>query len=925
MKSLFARLLGEDPSEAYNAHKYAIEAPRLYGAAQPGRRAPPQQQPSAQEPVSLGCWVVPPENNEITGARRQLVSDGVVPRVPQEIAVAAPCQGPQTTSALYGPETFLTPFDRAQDMVATGSLINTYTGEVSSCFEDGLPPPDRQPGDVQRERKSAQLRLLAAEGNAPAGRHKREQEDPMQAGDSGKILTASMYRVNAGVQHERAERSERDLYFNRNELAPTELMQTRNPFGFDGYSNRIRIQPYMPVTQELDNKSWAPNATLLPGTSTAPRAAHRLSVDARPGAVGPSECCTHTEPGQLLAQVRPSSAARDAQRESKFNVAAELYGNGAPQGPRELREARAQASRAGGAEYRDGGLCASAESVLETLRGAPTFEAARSCQAIAAQAHAGAQRARANGSSEAASRSSAAPPSACAVTAAQMEELPLEARPQHRPIPQANFERTGLAGELATARPERDSATCGSQNARGPEGAAASGGAVEGGYEAFPSAQTRAHVLPSAANVPGEQETRKEAHQSAQTRAHGAVTAATAPGEQQVRRGASQPSAERRPDALPAGACAWNQTSTSQERPLWRSKPARSDVAASATSAHGSRRHTLRPEWLVNPGSGSVTYGNSLAAPPAAGVASAKLIVPTRAYAQAESTSLVNASAHRSTWRRAMDAPVAGVAPSPSWSAPGVLAAALEVQRIGEPQVNAPRCEASYTANFASTGATSVRAEELRRGGTQGVCAPQAPPAAGAMELHAETAHERVGAECFGERACGAPAGEASLRALRALASSACADAPAEAALALCGSTLLRAPTAPPDEERAWRGGALEIAARKDPSAFFVSDARGLHDVFRPVFALVGGDVSEDPLRRFGLGVREWRPEVIIASAPSRADARLVERTNIGRLHTPQRREPAVARSPKAVPRIRSGLARALADQVTSRCEEVVE
>ena len=214
MKSLIARLIGEDPSEAYVADKYALEPPRLYGAPQPGRRVVPQQQPAAQEPVPFGCWIVPPEIQETTGGRRQLVSDGVVPRVSREVAVSAPCSA--STTALYEPETFLTPFDRAQDMVATGTLINTYTGEVASCFEDGLPPPDRTPGDAVRERKSAQLRLLAASGNPPAPRHKKEQEDPIQPGDAGRIRTRGMYSVSLGVQKEHAERQGRDLYFNRN-------------------------------------------------------------------------------------------------------------------------------------------------------------------------------------------------------------------------------------------------------------------------------------------------------------------------------------------------------------------------------------------------------------------------------------------------------------------------------------------------------------------------------------------------------------------------------------------------------------------------------------------------------------------------------------------------------------------------------------
>ena len=385
MKSLIARLIGEDPSEAYVADKYAPEPPRLYGAPQPGRRVAPQQQPAAQEPVPFGCWIVPPEIQETTGGRRQLVSDGVVPRVSREVAVSAPCSA--STTALYEPETFLTPFDRAQDMVATGTLINTYTGEVASCFEDGLPPPDRTPGDAVRERKSAQLRLLAASGNPPAPRHKKEQEDPIQPGDAGRIRTRGLYSVSLGVQKEHAERQGRDLYFNRNELAPTEMMQTRNPFGFDGYNNRVRIQPYMPTTQELDTKSWTPNPTLLPGFGkNAARAATRLRADALPGAEGPR---TYAEAEPLPPAVQAGDTNRGAQNDAAFHVRLELYGHAAPP-TCALREDR-QVARCGAVEQAGGVLCASAESVLATLRDVPGMELGGACD-VAAQAHAGAQR-----------------------------------------------------------------------------------------------------------------------------------------------------------------------------------------------------------------------------------------------------------------------------------------------------------------------------------------------------------------------------------------------------------------------------------------------------------------------------------------------------------------------------------------------------
>uniref|UniRef100_A0A6C0BZY6 Uncharacterized protein n=1 Tax=viral metagenome TaxID=1070528 RepID=A0A6C0BZY6_9ZZZZ len=404
MRAVIAHLIGEDPAVPYDAEKYTLQraidgslhvdaqnqrnnfklesqdhAPRVYGSPmqESGTGEARHPPPNSQEPASLGCWIVPPENYEISGARRQLATDAVHPRVPQQVAAGLPCTAPSNTSASYEADMFLTPFDRSQDMIATGSLINTYTGEVAACFEDAPPPPDRIAGDTVRERKGSQLRLLAAEGNVPSSsRRKKEQEDPLQPGDAGAIVPAASHRIGADVQMERAERSERDLYFNRNELAPTELMQTRNPFGFDGYSNRLRIQPFMPTTQELDNKSWIPNATARPSSTAQPRAAQRLSQDALGGREGPAGCTTHTEPGSLMANVRVEDTNRNLEGQSaKFNLcASQLYGASAqstqlvslsqPDSRPHDRGRTAVNTDVGSAV-----MCASPDSVLSTLKG----------------------------------------------------------------------------------------------------------------------------------------------------------------------------------------------------------------------------------------------------------------------------------------------------------------------------------------------------------------------------------------------------------------------------------------------------------------------------------------------------------------------------------------------------------------------------
>ena len=418
MRSILAHFLGEDPEATYDAGKYALGAqssdasapwmpsnitgaspPRLYGAPLPGGGAAPRGEASAQEAVPLGCWILPASNYEATGAQRQLRSDEVVPRVPQQIAVAQACIGAGNTVAEYVPETFLTPFDRAQAMVATGSLINTYTGEVASTFEDAMPPPDRTPGDSRRERKTSHLRLLAAEGNPRTTRRKREQENPLPAGDAGRAGLSASVRIGADVNKEKAERHVRDAYFNRTDMAPTEAQQTRNPFAFDGYNNRLRIQPFLPVTQELDAKQWTPNATLLPGSALPRRAATRLRADARPGRAGPAGCDAHLEPAaQIVSTIRLGSSTRNLEEQTTpggGGWGAQFSGATVPQEQRPLAAERSQPSSGGYAHAPQADaptICASAESVLGTLRGLGSStpclrpSAAASCGSAAAVA-----------------------------------------------------------------------------------------------------------------------------------------------------------------------------------------------------------------------------------------------------------------------------------------------------------------------------------------------------------------------------------------------------------------------------------------------------------------------------------------------------------------------------------------------------------
>jgi len=428
MKGLLGVLLGEDPQQRYDPHKFtssssapalplqrAAAAPAAAKASPPPQPLPPRaapeplqslaapqllppapeatprlygsgnqelaNNPSAQsEPVPLGCWMVS-QPGSLYPVRQQLKQDTIPLTARVQIAACNPPIGRRGTAALYEPESFMSPIETTQPVVATGSLINTYTGEVTDLFEDAMPPPDngRDAGDAVRERRQAQRRLLAAEGNVNASHRKREQQDPIQPGDAGVSTQLANFQISADVATEWNERANRDLFFNRNELAPTELEMTRNPFGFEGYNNRLRVFPYLLPTQELDDKDWTANATLLPGGEQRPqKPTPKLRKDRdRTDYLGQ---ISGQQPGaDGRGTVRRSQAARDEEgltQPGRCVNAQALYGEAAPVAIGELRlsasdsrDAKDGAGRAGLAPQLQELGVVTAASLAATLRG----------------------------------------------------------------------------------------------------------------------------------------------------------------------------------------------------------------------------------------------------------------------------------------------------------------------------------------------------------------------------------------------------------------------------------------------------------------------------------------------------------------------------------------------------------------------------
>src|SRR5205814_1827414 len=50
----------------------------------------------------------------------------------------------------YSRSLYQTPYDQTQNLISTGTLVNTYSGEVSEVFENQLPPPNTNKGAMLR-------------------------------------------------------------------------------------------------------------------------------------------------------------------------------------------------------------------------------------------------------------------------------------------------------------------------------------------------------------------------------------------------------------------------------------------------------------------------------------------------------------------------------------------------------------------------------------------------------------------------------------------------------------------------------------------------------------------------------------------------------------------------------------------------------
>jgi hypothetical protein len=158
------------------------------------------------------------------------------------------------TSSLYE-----TPYDTTQNLISTGILYNTYTGESYETFENQLPPPNTIKGQIpDYQLQQINPRLLHLNGgynhhNPPPRKQEllSESFNPVDIKGGSNPWGSQLY--TAQIRDEMQKMVSRDIYNNRDgDYAVEPSMNGDKPQGYIGLVPRNQYRPYIPPTQEIN-------------------------------------------------------------------------------------------------------------------------------------------------------------------------------------------------------------------------------------------------------------------------------------------------------------------------------------------------------------------------------------------------------------------------------------------------------------------------------------------------------------------------------------------------------------------------------------------------------------------------------------------------------------------------------------------------
>jgi len=171
-----------------------------------------------------------------------------------------PTEAVEYTNSLY-----MTPYDSAQNKIATGILKNSMTGEIFETFVNQLPPPTSTTNQFpEYQLRQANPLLVWAQGgynNHKPPPAKTEQPgyvfNPVSARGGAPPFGSSTFADDIRAQSEAL--TFRDLYNNQDGNFPCERsLYGEAPQGYIGLVPRLRTVPYINPTNELSLEGYMP-------------------------------------------------------------------------------------------------------------------------------------------------------------------------------------------------------------------------------------------------------------------------------------------------------------------------------------------------------------------------------------------------------------------------------------------------------------------------------------------------------------------------------------------------------------------------------------------------------------------------------------------------------------------------------------------
>lgn len=215
----------------------------------------PPTLPSQMEQYAIGAHIMGPGEQEI------------LPRIQvgnnryngQKIKSNIYMKNPTSRVEPYTNSLYQTPGDVTKNLISTGIMRNTNTGETFETFENQMPPPNTKKGEIpQYQLKQISPRLLHLQGgwNHHNPRPRKKEQDgsvfnPVSERGGANPFGNQVYGPE--IRKQMNLLVSRDLFNNRNgdQVAEPSLYGDK-PAGYVGFVPRNRFRPYLPSTQELN-------------------------------------------------------------------------------------------------------------------------------------------------------------------------------------------------------------------------------------------------------------------------------------------------------------------------------------------------------------------------------------------------------------------------------------------------------------------------------------------------------------------------------------------------------------------------------------------------------------------------------------------------------------------------------------------------